>query len=115
MGPKGIPYMQIGAIAKVRFRRFFAEQRCWAFVGYVRAFTENWVTIEGIGILYSTGQTSPIDVDEELRTLILPRETIAHIRILPDTFDLKDIQTYRKGYRWFLKVKDGPDASLGEV
>lgn len=40
---------------------------------------------------------------------------IAHIRILPDDYDLKEVKVERVGFRYYIKIKGAPDASLGEV
>ena len=47
--------------------------------------------------------------------LLLPRDNIAHIRILPDDYDLKEVKVERVGFRYYIKIKGAPDASLGEV
>lgn len=109
-----------GKKVKIRFKRSFDRQPLWVFVGNVTEFTEQWVTIEGKGICLFIGsaiplKTAPIDIDSESRTLLIPRESIAHIRILPDDFDFDNMEIERKGLRNFLKVKNGPDASLGEI
>jgi len=107
-----------GKMVKARFKRYFSGQCLWVFVGKVLEYSENWVQIEGKGLVFNLGQVSlksPIEIDNEIRILIIPRENIAHIRVLPDNFDLTSIETERKGFRYYISVKDGPDASLGEV
>lgn len=61
------------------------------------------------------GQVNPIDIDDELRVMLIPRENIAHIRLLPDDFDITKIEIERKNNRYFIKVKNAPYASLGEL
>ena len=107
--------MDTGNIVKIRFKRYFSGQKLWIFVGKVVEFTENWVKVDGKGILFTTGQLNPLDVDEELRILMVPRENIAHVRILPDNFNLEKIETYSKKHRWYIKVDGAADASLGEM
>jgi hypothetical protein len=70
--------------------------------------------INGKGILFNPGKTDPIDIDDEARTLYCPRESINHIRVLPDDFDITDIKTLRKDKRWFVEVEGQPNTSLGE-
>ena len=106
--------MEKGAIVKIRFKRFFKEQRLWIFVGKVLESKDSWIKIHGKGILFNPGKSDPINIDEQARTLYCPRESINHVRILPDNFDINKIVTCRHGHRLFIKVTGGPDSSLGE-
>ena len=87
----------------------------WVFVGKVLKFTENWVMLEGKGILIVKGLIEPVDMDKEKRIIIVPRDNVAHIRILPDDFDVDNIEIEIKGMRIFAKVKNGPDTSISEI
>jgi len=107
--------MIVSNIAKIRFKRNFREQSLWVFIGKVLEFTENWIKVEGKGIVVIYGQVNPIDIDDELRVMLVPRENIAHIRLLPDDFDITKIEIERKNNRYFFKVKNAPSASLGEL
>ena len=104
-----------GKMVKIRFRRYFAEQTLWVFVGKILEFTENWLKIEGKGIAFFSGRGEPADIDDETRELLLPRDSIAYVRLLPDDFDITDIKTIRKGVRYFIQVKNAPDTTLGEI
>lgn len=104
-----------GKIVKIRFKKYFQEQKLWVFIGKVLKFTENWIMVEGKGIVVVKGQVKPVDVDEEKRVILVPRENIAHIRILPDNFDVDSIEILEKGLRLFVKVKDGPNTSISEI
>ena len=106
--------MEQGDFVKVRFKRYFPEQKLWVFVGQVHQVTEHWIEVEGKSIVFDTGKTNPIDIDEEPRTLVCPRENIAHVRILPEDYDIQKIETYRKNARWYFKVEGGADACLAE-
>ena len=101
-----------GKMVKIRFKTYYVEQRHWVLVGKVLEFTESWVMVEGRGIVSVKGQIRPADVDTDTRTLLIPRENIAHIRILPDTFDVQDIEFTSQGSRAFIRVKDGSDTSI---
>ncbi len=104
-----------GKIVKIRFKKYFSEQKLWVFIGKVLKFTENWVMVEGKGVVVLKGQVNPVDIDEEKRTILIPRDNISHIRILPDTFDIEKMEVITKGLRIFIKVKDGPDTSISEI
>ena len=82
-------------IVKLRFRRYFDEQALWVIVGKVLEFGDSWVKIEGKGICIMKGHVIPCDVDKENKILLIPRDNIAHIRILPDDFDLGNIKAIK--------------------
>jgi len=103
-----------GKFVKVRFRRSFADQKLWVLIGKVLEFTENWVAVEGIGLVVFKGRPDPVDMDEEPRTVVIPRDNIAHIRVLPDSFDLTNIRVKSKHLRIYAAVDHGPDTSISE-
>lgn len=104
-----------GKMVKIRFKKYFAEQRQWVFVGKVLQHENGWIMVDGKGIIAAKAEPSLGHVDEEPRVLIIPRENIAHIRILPDTFTVDQITLVNRGFRQYIRVKDGPDTSVGEV
>ncbi len=105
----------IGKMVKIRSKQFFPKQALWVFVGKVIDFTDLWVRIEGRGIALIGGREDVVDIDEETKEFIIPSDNIAHIRILPDKFDIDEIDTGRVGSKFYIKVKDAPDATLGEI
>jgi len=106
--------MITGNMVKIRTKRYFSGQPLWFIVGKVLDSSENWVKVEGKGIGFFHGKVDPVDIDEDMRVLLLPRENIAHIRILPDDFDITNINVERVGFRYYIEVENAPDASLGE-
>jgi hypothetical protein len=104
-----------GNIVKVRFRKNYMEQTSWVFIGKVLKFTENWVALEGKGLIVSKGKVVPVTVDEESRIVMVPRDNIAHIRILPDEFNVNQIEVKIVGLRIYVGVPGGPDTSISEV
>ncbi len=107
--------MIVGKIVRVRLRRDFFEQRLWVFVGRVTGFTENWVVIEGKGLTVLKRAQLDVEVENELRTVVIPRDNIAIIRVLPDDFDMDHIRTVNKGHKLCLVVDGGPDATIAEM
>jgi hypothetical protein len=104
-----------GKVVKVRFKKYFAEQRLWVFIGKTIKFSENWIMLEGKGILVSRGTLTPVDIDKEKRIILIPNNNIAHIRVLPENFDVDNIEIHIKGVRIFAGVKNGPDTSISEI
>ena len=101
-------------MVRICTKRLFHEQRPWVFVGRVEDMTEHWVCIRGKGIVIVRGKTEPVEIDEELRPLALPRDNIANIRLLPDDFDLDNIKTYFDGNRAAMWVDNAPDTWISE-
>jgi len=108
-----------GKMVRIRSRRYFPEQRLWVFIGKVVSMSENWVSIEGKGMVVLKGalggQTRPVQIDKEIRPLLLPRDNIANIRILPDDFDVDNIELCSEGAKLGIKVKGAPDTWIGEI
>ena len=104
-----------GKIVCLRLRRSFYEDKPWAYVGKVRQFTENWIAIDARGIYVFRTQTMSIEVDEEVRGFVIPREGIASIRVLPDNFDRKSIQVDLTDSKLSILVKGGPNCYVGDV
>ena len=103
-----------GKVVKIRFKRNFADQKLWVFIGKVLEFSNYWISVEGRGLVIFKGRQQPVDIDDEPRLLVIPRETIAHIRVLPDDFDYRNIQTKSKGFRLYVDIPGGPDTSISE-
>jgi len=106
--------MIVGKMVRIRLKRYFAEQKLWVFIGKVLELSENWVTIEGKGIVLLKGRPQPAEVDRETRVLMVPRNNIAQIRVLPDDFDLSDLRIEMEGLKVCVKVDGAPDTCIGE-
>jgi hypothetical protein len=107
--------MIVGKMVRVRLRRDFFEQRLWVFVGKALEFTENWIMIEGKGLTVWKRAQLEVEVENEPRIVVIPRDNVAIIRVLPDDFDMKNIRTVNKGHKLCLVVDGGPDATIAEV
>ncbi len=49
-----------------------------------------------------------------MRSIVLPRDNIANIRVLPDSFDMNNIKVITEGNTLGIKVDDAPTAWIGE-
>lgn len=104
-----------GKMAKIRYRRYFQEQRTWVFLGKILCYDRGCFLVEGKGVIVHTAAVDRVVIDEEPRILIIPRDNIAHIRLLPDDFSVEKIEVVEKGMRLFARVPGGPDTSIGET
>jgi hypothetical protein len=103
-----------GKKVRIRLKRHFVEQRLTVFIGDVLDFTENWVSINARGIIFLKGDVEPVDIDKEPRVLVIPRENVAHMRVLPDDFDVSNITILYEGRRVCVAVEGAPHTSIGE-
>ena len=104
-----------GKVIRVRMRRTFQEQRLWVFVGRVVDFTESWLHIEGKGIIVLKRAGLSVEIDNQIRGLLLPRGVISVIRVLPDDFDLEHIETINEGHKLCIKVQGEPNATIADM
>lgn len=104
-----------GKMVRVRLRRDFVEQRLWVFVGKVLEFSEHWMMVEGKGLIVLKRAQLDVEIENEMRIVLIPRENIAIVRVLPDDFDMVNIRTVRKGHKLCLVVDGAPDATIVEV
>ncbi len=102
-------------IVRVRLAKRFHEQRPFNYVGKVTAFTENWVVMEAKGIMLARNQPNGVQVDAHRSAVMFPREAIDSIHVLPDTFDIKDIQVSTEGQQLILLVEGAQPSFLGEL
>ena len=125
-------------MVRLRFRKDLPSQPIWVFIGKVVHFSQSWVGVEGKGILVYRRDTYASErrtlkgntmveepwteisfklgaIDEEVRTMVFPRDAIANIRVLPDGFNLDSIRLRMKGRRIDVVVDNGPSTSIGEM
>lgn len=55
-----------------------------------------------------------VEIEDELRVVVIPRDNIAIIRVLPNNFDITNIRTVTKGHKLCLVVDGAPDATIAE-
>ena len=104
-----------GKVVRFSMRHTFQEQRLWVFVGRVIDYSENWLCIEGKGLIVLKRAGISVEIDDECRKLMLPRETINVIRILPDDFDVDNIEAINEGHKLCLKVNGAPNATIADM
>lgn len=102
-------------MVKIRYRRYFQEQKTWVFLGRIIAYDQGCFLVEGKGVIVHPAAVERVVIDGESRLLIIPRDNIAHIRLLPDDFSVERIEVVERGMRLFARVPGGPDTSIGET
>ena len=79
--------MFAGKKVKIRFKRYFAEQRVRVFVGTILEMNDHWIKARGKNYYLVKGKGEP-RIDKIDKILGIPRENIYVIRELPDNLDL---------------------------
>lgn len=102
-------------MVRVKLKKHYKEQRPYNYVGKATAFSEDWVVLEAKGIMLSRAQPNGVQIDARANPVMIPRDNIESIRILPDSFDINNITVTTEGQQLRLVV-DGPrDVFIGEL
>jgi hypothetical protein len=99
----------------VKLKRFNAEQKPWCYVGKVEAFNDAWIVLVGRGIMVTRTEKSGVQIDEKSSAVMIPRDNIDRIRILPDSYDIKNMRVTTQGQQLRLVVDGAFDVYIGEM
>ena len=86
-----------------------------SYVGKVTAFKDDWVVIDGKGVMLCRHEKEGVQVDAKTSAMVIPRENIESIRVLPDDFDVSNIRVSTEGQQIQMVVDRAIDAYLGEM
>jgi hypothetical protein len=100
---------------RVKMRKSFREQRPISYVGKVTAFNDFWLVLAGKMVMVCRNQSKGVQVDAKPANYVIPRDNVEAICVLPDTFDINDIEATTDGQQFKLIVKNGTDCYLGEL
>lgn len=102
-------------MVRVKLKKSFHEQKPVLFVGKVTAFSEEWVVLHAKGLMISRNQANGVQIDAKPSAMMVPRESIDSIRILPDNFDINAIKVTTEGAQIRMIVEGAQDAFLAEL
>jgi hypothetical protein len=102
-------------IVRVKIKKYYKEQRPMNYVGKVTGESEAWLIMEAKGVMVSRQQTSGVQIDPKAGYVVIPRESIDSVWVLPPSFNLDKIQVTTEGQQIRLIVEGGADAILGEL
>ncbi|HOJ67276.1 MAG TPA: hypothetical protein PKX28_10515 [Candidatus Hydrogenedentes bacterium] len=102
-------------MVRVKLVRRFKEQRPQSYVGKVTGFSEGWVLLEGKLVLVSRNIPGGAQVDAQKSIVMIPRDNIESIQLLPDTFNLDKITVNTEGQQLRLDVPGGTPCYIGEM
>ncbi len=102
-------------MVRIRLKKHYKEQKPFSYVGKVTAWTENWVAIEGKGIMLSRQSSTGVQIDEDIRVILIPREAIETIQLLPDSLNINNLRTTTSGQQVVLIIDEKRNSFLGEI
>ena len=102
-------------MVRVKLRKHFQQQRPDSYVGRVTAFNDFWVVMEAKMLMMSRQQPTGVQLDAKPSAVVIPRDNIESIRVLPDSFDMNDIQFATDGQQIRMLVRNASDCFIGEM
>ncbi len=102
-------------IVRIKLIKRFQEQRPISYIGKVTAFSESWVVLDAYGVMLCRQESEGVQVDKRASAIMIPRENVESIQILPDNFDLENLKFTTEGARLVLVVDGSRDSFVGEL
>lgn len=102
-------------MVRIKLKKCFHEQRPFSYVGKVAAFGDAWVVVDGKGVMAARQQPNGVQIDDKVTRTVIPRDNIESIRVLPDDFDMKNIQATTEGQQLVLEVAGDFNVVIGEL
>ena len=115
MSQDGERSMLTDRMIRIRLNKSYHEQRPQSYVGKCTGFNNYWVVIEGRGCMVTRSQSTGVQIDKKSSIHVVPRNNIESIRVLPDDFDLNDIQISTEGQQLVIVVKNSQPCFVGEI
>ena len=100
---------------RVKLVKRFVEQRPISYVGKVTAFNDHWIVLDAKGLMLARNQTNGVQVDKRSSAMMIPRENIESIRVLPDNFNMDKLTFSTNGQQLVMLVDGERDVYLGEI
>ena len=100
---------------RVRLNKSYHQQRPLSFVGKCVAFTNDWIAVEGRAIMVTRTSKSGVQIDDKPTQNVIPRDNIEAIRLLPDDFDITNMQVSTEGQQLVILVKGQQPCFIGEI
>ncbi len=102
-------------MVRVKLKRNYSGHRPMSYVGKVTSFPEGWVVVDARGVMVSRHEKDGVQIDEKSSAMVIPKENIESIRVLPDDFDVGNIRVTTAGQQLLMVVDRALDAYLGEM
>ena len=100
---------------RVKLKKHYKEQRPISYVGKVVAFSDYWMAMEALTLQLNRHEQNGVQIDKVRSQVLIPRDNIESIRVLPDTFDIKKLQVTTEGQQLQLIVEGGAPCHIGDL
>ena len=100
---------------RIRLNKSYQQQRPISYVGKCTGFNNYWVVIDGRGLMVTRSQSSGVQIDAKSSINVVPRNNIESIRVLPDDFDISNMQVSTEGQQLVIMVKNAQPCFVGEI
>lgn len=108
-------HMLQNRIVRVKLKKSYQQQRPISYVGKCTAFSENWVGLEAVGLMVSRQQPSGVQFDKRPSLVVVPRDSIESVVVLPDNFDWQNMKATTEGQQICIVVDGKRDVFVGEM
>ena len=102
-------------MVRVKLKKSFGEQRPISYVGKCTGFSDCWVVVEGKGLMLARHVPEGVQIDTAVAPVVIPRDNIESIRVLPDSFSLDNIKITTEGQQIQIQVDGKRDCFIGEM
>jgi len=102
-------------VVRIKLKKYFHEQKPISYVGKVTYFSDDWVVVNGKGLMLARHQPNGVQIDQAAAPVMLPRDAIESIRVLPENFDIKKLTVTTEGQQLLLTVEGAADTYIGEM
>ena len=101
-------------IVRLKLKKHYHEQKPWSYVGKVTAMSDFWIGMEAVGMMLSRQQPNGVQLDKRPSVVVIPRDNIESILVLPDNFDWQNLKVTTDGQQIEIVVDGKRDVFIGE-
>lgn len=98
---------------RVKLKKQYHEEKAWNYVGKVTAFNDHWLVMEAKGVMVTRQNPSGVEVDAKAQAIMVPRENIETVRVLPDNFDMANLRFTTDNQKLVMLVDGAAPAFVG--
>lgn len=102
-------------IVRVKLKKSYNEQRPWSYIGKCTAFSDFWIVLEAKGLMISRQQPGAVQVDKRPQVVVIPRDNVESVIVLPDNFDWQNLKATTDGQQIQIIVDGKRDIFVGEM
>lgn len=102
-------------VIRIRLKKYFHEQKPLCYVGKCTDMNDSWVVVDGRALMIARNAPDNVQIDKKSAYIVIPRDNIESIRVLPDTFDVENMKITTEGQQLRLVVDGKRDCMIGEL